>query len=28
MWFVMNVLMAPYSLQMQQDIHELRSKFR
>jgi hypothetical protein len=28
MWFVMNILMAPYSVRMQQDIHELRSKFR
>lgn len=28
MWFVMNVLMAPYSVRMRQDIHELRSIFR
>lgn len=28
MWFVMNIIMAPYSVRMQQDIHELRSKFR
>jgi hypothetical protein len=28
MWFVMNILMVPYSIQMQQDIHELRSRFR
>jgi hypothetical protein len=27
MWFVMNVLMAPYSVRMRQDIHELQSMF-
>ena len=28
MWFVMNVIMAPYSVRMRQDIHELRYIFR
>jgi len=28
MWFVMNVIMAPYSVRMRQDIHELQSIFR
>jgi hypothetical protein len=27
MWFVMNILLAPYSTRMQQDIYQLRSKF-
>jgi hypothetical protein len=27
-WFVVNVLMAPYSVRMRQDIHELQSMFR
>lgn len=28
MWFVMNILMAPYSVRMRQDIHELQYIFR
>ena len=28
MWFVANVLMAPYSTGMRQDIHQLRYVFR
>jgi hypothetical protein len=28
MWFVVNVLMAPYSVRMRQDIHELQTMFR
>jgi len=28
MWFVVNVLMAPYSIGMRQDIDELQSMFR
>ena len=27
-WFVVNVLLAPYSVKMQQDLHELRYIFR
>jgi hypothetical protein len=27
LWFVVNVLMAPYSVRMRQDIHELQSMF-
>ncbi len=28
MWFVVNILMAPYSVRMRQDIHELQTMFR
>jgi hypothetical protein len=28
MWFVMNVIMAPYSVRLRQDIHNLRYIFR